>query len=319
MAERNVEIMLASSKFGFVRRREFLAGTMAAASRGAWGQETQEAKLKRIGVMSLCFGSILKDPARADDANRTVDILDLPDIVAERFSLHYLEMQHSHFASTEPAYLAEFRSRLKKAKSQMNQINVEFGQLNISAAERVRRLETIDLTKAWIDHAAALGCPRVMVNQGSLAAEVRPTAIETLKTIAAYAKTKNVFITMENREMPRDTPAPALPSGQTRPPNSAPWDVLVEVCKATGTYANPDLQYFADDAARKAGLRVMYQMTSGSSHVKYNPERFNTAECLKISKEVGYKGIYLVEGGRNLGPDPYVSVKTILDVILANI
>ena len=61
------------------------------------------------------------------------------------------------------------------------------------------RLETIDLTKKWIDHAVMLGCPRVMVNQGTLAPEVRQAAIDTLKTINAYAKTKKVFITMENR------------------------------------------------------------------------------------------------------------------------
>ena len=34
---------------------------------------------------------------------------------------------------------------------------------------------------------------------GTLAPEVRQTAIETLKTINAYAKTKKIFVTMENR------------------------------------------------------------------------------------------------------------------------
>jgi hypothetical protein len=233
----------------------------------------------------------------------------------------------------------------------MTQINVEFGTLNISAADRVSRLQTIDLTKAWIDHAAALGCPRVMVNQGALAPEVRQTAIETLKTIAAYAKSKNVFITMENRGMglmPGRAGAPGVgapagpsaggpgaggpgtggpgaggpggPGGQAGPPRwSAPWDVLVEVIRATGTYANPDLQYFADDAARKSGLPILYRMTSGSSHVKYSTGSYSTAECIKISKEVGYKGLYSIEGMRPAaGQDCYGMVKTILDVILDN-
>ena len=60
----------------------------------------------------------------------------------------------------------------------MNQINVEFGNLNISTPEPTRRLETIDLTKQWIDHAVALGCPRVMVNQGLWRPRCGRSAIE---------------------------------------------------------------------------------------------------------------------------------------------
>ena len=149
--------------------------------------------------MSLCFNPVIKSAAHPDDSRRTLDILDLPDMIAERYGVHHVELQHAHFASTEPGYLEEYRGRLKKAKSQMNQINVEFGPLNISSPDPVLRLQTIDLTKKWVDHAVILGCPRIMVNQGTLAPEVRQSAIDTLKSINAYAKTKKVFITMENR------------------------------------------------------------------------------------------------------------------------
>lgn len=317
---------------GSVNRREFLASSVLSVNAvSAWAEGADPEKLKRVAVMSLCFNSMLKTGESRmgpspEDANRTLDILDLADVVAERFGIHYLELQHSHFASTEPEYFAEFRNRLKKAKSQMNQINVELGTLNISAPDRVSRLQTIDLTKMWIDHAAAVGCPRVMVNQGTLAPEVRPTAIETLKTIVAYAKSKKVFITMENRERPagagppRPAGAPGAPASQASPPrNSAPWDVMVEVLKAAGAYANPDFAFFADAAARKAGLPVLYRMTSGSSHVKSNPESFDAAECIRISKEVGYKGLYSIEGMRPpAGQDNYGMVKALLDLILAN-
>ena len=100
----------------------------------------------------------------------------------------------------------------------MNQINLEFGQLNISSPDPVLRVETVDLTKKWIDHAIVLGCPRVMVNQGTLAPEVRQTAIDTLKTINAYGKTKKVFVTMENRD-----DGPNAGRGPRRPPRALPW------------------------------------------------------------------------------------------------
>lgn len=284
-----------------MKRREFLIGSATAVASGrAQGQRPDQAKLNRIAVMSLCFDSVLKSAASPDDPKRTLDILDLADMVAEHYGIHQVEYQHSHFPSTEIGYLQEFRSRLKKVNSQINQINLGFGDLNISSPNPVVRLETIDLTKRWIDHAVVLGCPRVMVNQGTLAPEVRQSAIETLKTIDAYAKAKKVFVTMENR--------------------NAPWEVVVEVIKTSGIWANPDSNgNFPDTKSQAAGLAVLYRLTAGSSHIKHNPDRFSTADCIKLSKEVGYKGLYSIEASRNNGPTPYAAVQTILDVLLSNI
>lgn len=283
-----------------MKRREFLLGSATAIGAGSlWGQRPDQAKLSRIAVMSLCFNSLVKPATGPPDPERTLDIMDIADMVAERFGIHHVEYQHSDFRSTEPDYLRELRSRMKKAKSQMTQINLQFGELNISTANLVRRLETIDLTKRWIDHATALGCPRVQVNQGSLAPEVRQSAIETLKTINAYGKAKRVFVTME--------------------PRSGPWEVVVEVIKASGIWANPDCGNFPDNQSRAAGLALMYKMTAGSSHVKHVPDKFSTPEAVKISKEAGYKGLFAIEASPANGPDPYVAVQTILDVLLASL
>jgi len=298
-----------------MQRREFLIGSAMAAGAGTvWGQRPNQARLDRIAIMSLCFNPVIKNDANPSDPKRTLEILDLPDMLAERYGVHHVEMQHSHFRSTEPAYLEEFRGRLKKAKSQMNQINLEFGPLNISSPDPVLRLETIDLNKRWIDHAVMLGCPRVMVNQGTLAPEVRQTAIETLKTINGYAKTKKVFVTMENRGGGggRGAAAAAVPPR----PSSPSWEVVVEVIKAAGIWANPDVGNFPDEEARAAGLRAMYPLSSGSSHCHYDPERYNEANAIRISKEVGYKGLYSIEAVAANGPDPYAAVQTILDELL---
>ena len=298
--------MAISIKNSGIRRRKFLIGSAAAiGSRIASGRQPDPAKLNRIGVMSLCFEPVLKSAAHPDDPQRTIDILDFADMAAERFGIHRVEFQQTDFVSTEPAYFAEFRSRMKKAKSQVNQINLEFANLNISALDPVIRLEAIDLTKTWIDHAAVLNCPRVMVNQGTLAPEVRQTAIETLKTMNAYAKAKDVFVTMEPR--------------WRADARNVPWDVFVEVIKASGIWANPDCGNFPDTESRNTALPIMYGMTAGSSHVKNIPEKFNTADAIKISKEAGYKGIYTIEARASNGPDPYAAVQTILEILLASI
>jgi sugar phosphate isomerase/epimerase len=189
---------------------------------------------------------------------------------------------------------------MKKTNSRMTQINLEFGNLNIATPDPVVRLETIDLTKRWIDHAVALDCPRVMVNQGgTLEPAVRQSAIETVKTMNAYGKTKHVFLTME----------PAL----------APWQVLVEVIKASGIWANPDCGNFPDKESRDAALPILYRMTAGSSHFKHLPEKYDTVESIKISKEAGYKGIFSIEDFSRNSADPYAPVQTIRDILLANL
>jgi len=293
-----------------VSRRHFfygalLAGAVPAGVGRAQPQRPDPAKLARISIMSLCFNRVIRNPARPDDATRTLDILDFPQMVADRYGVHLVELQHSHFASTEPEYLREYRNRLDKAGSKMHQINLEFGQLSASA-NLVQRLEAIDLTKAWVDHAVILGCPRIMPNPGSIAPEVRQTAIEALRTMNAYAKTRNVFITMENRD-----------DGTGGTPSRYPsWDVEAEVIKAAGIWSNPDVGNFPDEQKRAAGLPVLFPLSSGGSHWHYNPQEYNEAAAVNVAKAAGYKGVFSIEAENYNGPDPYVAVQTILDELL---
>src|SRR4051812_11266878 len=154
-----------------MRRRDFLMSSAAAAMGGAftargddWKSYDKD-KLARIAILSLNFDSIMKTSKSPDDPKRTLDFLDFPDMVAERFGVHWVEPYHSHFQSTESAYFSEFKNRLKKANSRINQISVGGLSLNMSAPDPVARLEAVDLTKRWIDHCAELGCPRIQVNQ----------------------------------------------------------------------------------------------------------------------------------------------------------
>ena len=292
-------------------RRELLIGSSMAAgnARRMWGQTSDKAKLSRIAIMTGNFSSILKSASHPNDPKRTLDIMDVPDMFAERFGVHYVEPAYTAFQSTEPEYFREFKERLRKAKSQLNQISLgalsegnnggTYGPINMSSAEPLRRIEAIDLTKRWIDHAAELGCPRVMVNEGALAPEVRKETIAALKAMVGYGKTKKVFGTMETR--------------------GDPWQVLVEVLKGAGGWANPDTGNFVNEEERHAGLRVMYPMSSGSSHVHYAPERWSLHDALAIAKEVGYRGLFSIEASSNNGPDPYTRVQTVRDAILKEI
>lgn len=258
-----------------------------------------EAKLDRIAVMSVCFAPLLKGTARAGNPKATLDLMDLAGMVAERYGIHRVDFQQMDFPSGESGYLQEFRSRLKKANSQVNQINLDFANLNVSSPDLVIRLEAIDLTKRWIDHAAALDCPRVMLSHGGLAPAVRQSAIETLKTMNAYGKAKNVSVTLD--------------------PGTAPWETVVEVVKAAGIGVNPDCGNFPDQASRAAALPVLYRMTAGSSRVQNIPNKSDAAGAVKIANEAGYKGVFSIETSSRNSPDPHAPVRALLDILLANI
>jgi len=295
-----------------MNRREFLAASAAALAASAatksgaetWTRlhpEYPKDKLARIAILSLNFDRILKSPDHPDDPVRTLDFMDFPDMCAERYGVHWVEPFSTHFLSTEPAYLKEFLGRVKKAHSGINQISVGGLALTMSEPTLAKRLQAIDLTKEWIDHCALLECPRIQVNQGSLAPEIREQATEALKIMTDYGKSKKpvVHVTLETR------------GGNT------PWQVLAQVIKDAGAWANPDCGNFPDEEARHAGLRVFYPMSSGSSHVHYDPDTWSLRDAIAISKEVGYKGIFAIEASvRTNGPDPYQATQEILDALM---
>jgi len=66
-------------------------------------------------------------------------------------------------------------------------------------------------------------------------------------------------------------------------------------------------------------LRALFPLSSGSCHCHYAPDKYSEADSVRISKEVGYRGLYAIEAVRSNGPDPYTAVQTILDELLRDI
>jgi len=193
-----------------MRRREFLAGTVGAAAalglgrvvRGQTARQPDPAKLARIAIMTYNFNGILKLPNQPPSAARTLDILDVPQMLADTYGVHNVEFQHTHVASTEESYLRTLRARLDQAQSRMTNVNLEFGTSNISAADPADREKAVEMTKAWIDYAPILGTPRVMINQGALTEDSKVWAIPTLKRMVEYGRSKGIKVSVETRLTP---------------------------------------------------------------------------------------------------------------------
>ena len=117
------------------------------------------------------------------------------------------------------------------------------------------RLQAIDLTKRWIDDQVTLGCPRVMVNQGTPTQENKQIAIATLKAMVDYGKSKKIILSAETRG---GSPRPGAPSTAGPPA----YVLLLEVIKGAGAHANCDLGNFPDQETQRVGVPAMLALTN---------------------------------------------------------
>jgi hypothetical protein len=343
-----------------MKRREFLmsaaAAAAAAGNRTLWAQAPAGAKpstLDRIAIMTLNFQRILKVPDVQDSPERTLDLFDIGQMIADTYGVHKVEFQHYHLASTEPSYLKELRSRLEKSKSRATQINLEFSGLNISAPRLRDRLMAIDLTKAWVDHAVLMGAQRVMINQGAQGGtdSVMPThenkvySIPALKAMADYGRSKGIIVSVETRggggggrgrgtapgtaagsapgaapaAAPAATaPAPAAPA--TPPPPAMPspevWALLLEILKAAGGYSNVDVGGAAAKNQEELHqcLKLLFPVTAGTMHTRVSAN-WDLATAIKfLEHDLGYKGLYTIEAGNG-----HEGTQPIYDVVVATL
>ena len=93
-------------------------------------------------------------------------------------------------------------------------------------------------------------------------------------------------------------------------------DTLLKVIKASGTYANPDIGNFPDEATAERGLRMLYPLSRSVSHVKITRRSLDFAKAIQISKEMNFRGVYSIETG---GPNPYEQQQKVLNLLLENL
>jgi len=285
-----------------MQRREFLitsAMALGSAARPLGWMQPAQSKTDRLAIMVYSFQRVLKLPARPSSPERTLEVFDVPEMFADRYKVHNVEMQHNYFESTEASFFKDFLARLAKTKSRVSNINLELGNMNIAAPDPALRAQAIDLTRAWIDHAVLLGSPRVMINQGKLTQENKAAAIEALTHMTAYGQTKKIMVGAE--------------------PRGDDFTLLTEVIRAGGAYTNPDVGNFGGDQAHQHdGIRAMFPYTGGNCHMKMlNPATYDLAAAIALIKSLGYTGLYSIENEQQ--GDPYENVQKVYDLVLANI
>lgn len=337
-----------------MHRRAFLVAALGTGlgvrlpGQGVQSRNSQPERLARIAIMSFNFNAVLKLPNQPENPSRTLELFDVPHMLADRFGVHNIELQHAHFASTEPAYLRDLRAKVEGARSRITQINLEFGMNTFSAPDPALRAQAIDMTRAWMDHARAVGCPRVMINQGQLTPEKRDFSFAALRQIGDASRATGVKVSFETRApsptgrgrgAPPADPLPPPPAwvvdDETRaawrqanpgpvPPaatsaNPPAYRLLVEHATSAGTLVTPDIGGMGagNQDEMNAGLRATVPLNAGEVHINFrdNPQ-WDLPATVRTIRDLGFSGLYTIEVAG--AADPYAVTAGLLQVVLAN-
>jgi sugar phosphate isomerase/epimerase len=297
-----------------MNRRQFFFTTGASALAAARAATTgADSKRARIAVSSWSFHSLFEKTRdeNAPKLAKPLDILDYPEMIADRYKVHNLEIVVPHFASTEPSYLREFKARMARAHARLINIPVDidwlWDQPGLSAADPKEREKAVAAYLPWIGIAHELGAQSVRCDPGKInPADLAPT-IASYKTLSDAGKANGVYVIVENHGG----------VGSEHP------EELVKILKSAGGYAGtlPDFANFPDQATREHGLKMLFPLAKTLCHCRdIAPDKqgkeakFDFAACVKISKAAGYKGLYSVEFEGS--EDPYQGVGRLLDELL---
>ena len=313
-----------------MRRRDFivrLAGGAGAVAtlRGEGSELLAEAKQRkskpskpdkrnRISISTWSLHNYF-EATREKEFNlpgKMLALLDFPEMIADRYKVHNMEFCAPHFASTEPTYLQELKSRLSRTHSRVVNMPVDIKEIwaegGLSDPDKQVRDNAIRASKNWIDIAATIGSQAVRCDPGKMDGTNLAPTVESYQQLAAYGKTKGVHVIIENHGG----------VGSEHP------EELVKLFKDVGTAsvgALPDFGNFPDETTREKGLALLFPYAHVVCHAKGlefdaegNETKFNFPRCVEISKQAGFKGIYSIEFE---GPgDPYVGVQKTLDELL---
>jgi len=263
--------------------------------------------------MTLDFGRYFQAPNAQNPPTpeQTMTLFDLPKMYVEMYGVHNIEYQHSTIvqSETDPNVIKQLKAQLDENKVQMTQINLEFGQENISTPDAALRQKAIDHTKQWVDIASQYGCPRVMINQqqNNITPETRAHTVAAWKAMADYGKSKNIKVSAETRGA--GTPEQVQQWGGKKM-----WQVMADIIKDAGAYSNVDLGNVGAMTQQELhdAIKAWFPYSSGNMHIKASPY-WDIGQAVKFTESLGYKGLYSIE------VSSHEAVRIVYNTILANV
>ncbi|HXY41044.1 MAG TPA: TIM barrel protein [Vicinamibacteria bacterium] len=309
-----------------MKRRHFIAEAAVAATAGTVlsrlgrAHASTEAKapaadaLQRIAVTTWSLHAFFPQTKEKELSGEPIDLRRFPELVADRYHVHNLELCSVHFESTGAAYLRELKDSLARAHARVVNMPVDYehdwdGRGLCDADEKQWRSEIAE-RKKWIDIAAELGSQAIRPNPGGTAKTTdlsRPIA--AYKELGEYGRAKGVRVLIENHGNVAGKAAN-----------------IVAIIKGAGpgpVGSLPDFGNFAQ-AERFAGLEQLFPFASVVCHARYETPggaemngklvTFDLARCMQIARAAGFKGVYSAEFAG--AGDPYQGTGKIIDAVV---
>jgi sugar phosphate isomerase/epimerase len=182
----------------------FLPALSAAASRPSI--KFPSGPRQRICIASYSFREFIAGEHRTS-GNPTIDFIDFPAHVIEKFKVNKIEPWGRHFPSTDPRYVKEFRKSVENAGAAVVNMTVS-GKDSLYATDRNEREKAIASCEKWVDVAVALGSPSIRTGVAQVK-DVKPNADQlagSLRQIAEYASANNVVVHLENDDPVSEDP-----------------------------------------------------------------------------------------------------------------
>ena len=262
-------------------------------------------KLQRVCVSTWSFHTFFEID-RNSPSKVLMDVRDFPEMVADRYHVHNVELVLPHLRGAEPALdklIKDFKARLAKAHSRVINMPLDFGALwnkpAISSTDPAEREAALAMYRKGIDTAHEIGSPTVRCDPGIVNLEDPSLTIDAYRQLASYARAKGIKVVVENHGEISKNP-----------------EVLVGILKAAGVGSLPDFGNFPDEETRERGLRALFPLAGALAHAKLR-EGQDFARCLRIAKESGFTGVFSIEAGGK--EDPYVEVQEIADALVQNL
>lgn len=307
-----------------MKRRDFLArfaGTAAAAGlagsasrlraggQGIASRADSDGKLLRVAVSTWSLHNYF--PATRDEDFKLpgdmLELLDFPEMIADRYKIHHIEICAPHFASTEASYLQDLKARLQKAHTHVVNMPIDIDELwtegGLSDANPQVREKAVVACKKWIDIGKEIGTRSVRCDPGKMNPQNLAPTVSAYKELAAYGNSRGVYVIVENHGG----------VGSEHP------EELVKLFTEVGNDffgALPDFANFPDAETRERGLKLLFPYASVVCHAKGleidaegKETKYDFPGCIEVSKQVGFKGVYSIEYE---GPgDPYAGVQNV--------
>jgi sugar phosphate isomerase/epimerase len=266
----------------------------------------------RIGMGTVIFRNRFEQtkPKGVTGIRNPLTLLSAPSYYRERFGVRKLEFWSNHFESLEKPYLVEVRDRVKAARAELINVQVDAAYDLASTNEDVRQ-QSLKTVRQWIDAAALLGSRAVRINPGGSGGSIE-RSVASLKEVNQYCISKRLPLLTENHFGLEMNP-----------------DVHLQLREAAGPkniYTLPDFGNYPVETMWESLAKILpYAYVVSAKAVDFNAQGEHTSydfdRCVQMCERAGFKGVYLVEqwSRRDQNMDPAKIADWMLQRVRANI